>query len=190
MNNTIITLKSFVNNHDKNEIKKLHSEIINIFLESSSKKEFSSKQEKQSFIYRYLEVYYQNPEHCILAFNPQLNNQLIGYLAGCTQTTTEHFKLNPYLFHFQKTILKDYPSHLHINLSATARGMGTGSKLLAYFEEKIFETQKKGIHVTTLSTEKNVEFYLKNNYQLIITEPHPNVKNLVLLGKEPKSVIN
>ena len=154
-----------------------------IFFESSSKTHFTSDDERAQFRYRYFGIYLQSPQHFFVALR---NNEILGYLAGSADTNALHFQLHPYLEAFRSTI-EHFPSHLHINLSEKARGLGIGSKLIQTFENHLQFIDSKGVHLITSHGARNVSFYQKNDYRLA-QESFINSNHLLMFAKSISSI--
>ncbi|MBU6154524.1 MAG: hypothetical protein KGP28_09510 [Bdellovibrionales bacterium] len=119
---------------------------------------------RQAFQQKYFGIYLETPETFYLAVEHDL---VLGYLAGAPQTLPLHFSLNPYLEQFRTEIQSRYPAHLHMNLTAAARGMGLGSRLISEFVKDLsmMRPAPSGIHIVTSRDAENVKFYLKNGFQ-------------------------
>ena len=71
------------------------------------------------------------------------------------------------LFHPEIPLdLADYPSHLHINLLARARGQGLGKKMMDHFMNHLNERGSKGLHLG-LGIKNNSAFSFYINYGMI-----------------------
>ena len=137
----------------------LWDEVVNIFFESSSVKEFTDEKSKEEFLYKYLGYYKENyPEFFLVA---TFENKVLGYICG-SPNSLDDSELLGLLPHFGvfKDLYDDFPAHLHINLARASRGMGVGSKLVQRFESIC----RGGVHLITSPTARNKSFYLKNGY--------------------------
>ncbi len=135
------------------------SSIVEIFFESSAKKTFVDDKQKRDFLFKYLGFYKENyPEYFFIASD---GDHILGYICGSPHSLTDKdlYQLLPHYSLFEDLYLK-FPAHLHINLSSHCRGLGVGSKLLAFFEDKC----SAGVHLITGPKARNRSFYLKNNY--------------------------
>lgn len=161
-------------------------EARSIFMETRGRTNFESPIEEEAFEWKYFGIYAACPEWFHLAIS---NNKVIGYLAGTPETLPTHFKLNPYLHLFKSEIQERFPAHLHINLSSVARGSGVGSELVARFKSQLLARAPdatsppaiKGIHIVTDVRNRNVSFYLKNQFVEIKQEPWRGT-SLLLMG--------
>lgn len=152
---------------------------MEIFFESSEKKEFASVEERVRFLVKYLGVYVQSyPDLCLIAIQ---NNKILGYCCGMPQTLPELYELVPHLEVFED-LYEIYPSHLHINCHSSARGMGVGTLLITEFENMMREEGMPGVHIITSPGARNVNFYKKLHYTF---EAKRNDKgtDLLFLGK-------
>ena len=141
--------------------------IEEIFFLTTSKKEFASQEEKAQFLYKYLGIYFNKyPELILVA---AIDGQILGYILGMPNTLDQdYFGLHPYLVHFEEQI-REFPAHLHINLHPSAQGKGLGSLLLEEYIALLKAKNIKGLHITTGSFERNVEFYKKNAFKPLKT---------------------
>ena len=152
-----------------------YDQVESIFFDNSTKKEFSSEEERRNFLNKYLVHYLENcSESCFVA----LNEKVIGYILICVDTAKDDdlLRLNPTLKNYQNHF-SDYPAHLHINTHSSQQGKGVGGKLL---NDAIAKINVKGIHLITAQNARNVHFYLKNNFQIV--ENYPD--NTVILGRK------
>ena len=153
--------------------------VMEIFFESSTKKEFASVEERVRFLVKYLGVYVQSyPELVLVAVK---DDKILGYCCGMPHTPPELYELLPHLEVFEDTY-ETYPAHLHINCHADARGMGIGTKLMAEFEDTMQSQGVTGLHVITSPEAKNVHFYEKLHYDFQL-ERNFQGSRLLLLGK-------
>ena len=151
-----------------------------IFFEASSKKTFSSDEEREAFRRRYFTVYAdRDPEWFLLALDD--SDQVLGYLAGTPSTREDHLSLNPYLEGF-RSVIGEFPAHLHINFCQAARGLGLGSRLLEDFESRLKAHSVTGVHLVTGAKERNVGFYARNGYSEA-SRLRIGASELVFLGK-------
>lgn len=155
-------------------------EVTEIFFESSARKKFSSKKDKEDFFHKYLGFYIHNySDHFFVAKD---DNKVLGYLCSAPDSLRckslyhllEHYHLFEHLFN-------DYPCHAHMNTHKLSRGLGVGSKLLESFI-KSFSNELKGIHIITSPIVRNVDFYLKNGFEKIETIKFKNT-DLLFMGK-------
>lgn len=96
-------------------------------------------------------------------------------LASCTlwkhsesYRAVKFFIKNLNSYNSTKTIYKEYPAHLHINILNSYQNMGVGGRLVYAFEEHVRKNEVKGIHLRTSNKNlKAVPFYLKVGYKII-----------------------
>ncbi len=151
-----------------------------IFFETSSRTIFVSKEDRAKFQHRYFDVYLESPDFFYLA---RTEDAVLGYLAGAPLTLSQHYAFHPYLERFRSEIEECFPAHLHINLTGSARGTGTGSKLIERFENDLMLRGSRGLHIVTSIDARNVSFYERNGLiKASVTEW--NQKNLFLMGKK------
>lgn len=136
-------------------------DVMDIFFESSTKKDFASMEERTRFLVKYLGVYVQSyPELCLVAVK---EGRVLGYCCGMPHTPQELYQLQPHLELF-KDQNELYPAHLHINCHSDARSQGVGTLLMNEFEMYMKNEGVSGIHIITSPGAQNVNFYKKLHY--------------------------
>ncbi len=154
-------------------------EVMEIFFESSTKKEFSSVEERTRFVVKYLGVYVQSyPELCLVAVK---DGKVLGYCCGMPNTPFQLYELQPHLKVFEDQF-GVYEAHFHINCHHEARGLGVGSHLVATFEQKMRESGIEGVHIITSPGARNTHFYEKLDFTHKV-ERNYNDSMLLLMGK-------
>jgi len=155
----------------------LWPQVLDIFFESSGKKEFSTLKDKEEFIYKYIGFYKKH--HSDSFFIAIREDSVLGYICGA-EDSLEQLDLFTLLPHYKlfKDLYLDYSTHLHINLHLEARGAGVGSKLIKHFEEQTCGS----IHLITTPSARNRSFYLKNGYDLEIIRKNDDTE-LLFMGK-------
>lgn len=154
-----------------------YSQVVDIFYESSPRKNFESIEEKKLFQHKYLDYYkISYPEYFYIALNSE---KVLGYICGSPDSRRDE-ELKQVVSHYK--IFKEeydiFPAHLHINLSSASRGLGIGSKLVKHFEKNI----DNSVHLITSPDAKNRSFYKKNGYSTEIIKVF-NGFELLLMGK-------
>lgn len=135
-----------------------------IFWETSSKTEFESEQVKERFQNIYLDYYLDHKDFIGLIYeNDEDDKEVQGYIIGLKAFDNELFNLHPIYKNFS-SLIKDYPSELHINLTGETQGKGVGSQLISDFENNLNTT---GVFLLTSKHVRNFNFYLKNYYQVL-----------------------
>jgi GNAT superfamily N-acetyltransferase len=76
--------------------------------------------------------------------------------------------------------VRQYPAHLHINLSSVLRGQGVGSRLMAEACRGLRERGVKGVHV--ICGESAVSFYRKSGFEELRSAQVPSGKRIYALG--------
>ncbi len=80
----------------------------------------------------------------------------------------------------ERSIERQYPAHLHINVLPEYHGMGLGTRLISHFEEHLVAQGIPGVHLQTSNyNRKAVPFYIKLGYTLIAEIPldHPTLQD-------------
>lgn len=149
------------------EIKKLNSDIeehyrqvVDIFFQTSSRKEFQTEKEKNLFKNKYLDRYLDSDFFLMLD-----EGRILGYLCGDHSYRESDYRNHPYLLEFQEYFHSQ--SHLHINLLPCTQGLGIGSKLMAYYKKHLKDCGQRYVHIFTAKEARNINFYLKNNFKKI-----------------------
>jgi GNAT superfamily N-acetyltransferase len=135
-----------------------------IFVETAGTREFATDEARAAYHWRWLGQYVAHyPEWVYLALDN--HDTLIGYLIGCLDdpARTPAFDAIGYLKDFADLTLH-YPAHLHINLTAAARGHGIGTALIAAFAKDAAAAGSPGLHVVTGADQRNVGFYEGNGF--------------------------
>jgi ribosomal protein S18 acetylase RimI-like enzyme len=154
-------------------------EVMDIFFESSTKKDFASVEERTRFVVKYLGVYLQSyPQLSLIALK---ENKVLGYCCGMPHTPPELYELQPHLEVFEDQF-DLYESHLHINCHHEARGMGVGAKLVGHFEALMRQEGVQGIHIITSPQARNISFYERLGYHHRVQRDY-NDAQLLFLGK-------
>lgn len=159
-------------------------QVLEIFFESSAKKNFKSIKERADFQFKYLGYYLENYPELFLIFKDE--DQVLGYICGCKNSADED-ELMGIVPHY-RTFLNEYddfPSELHINMHTSARGKGIGSKLIREFEQLLIAGGVNGVHLITVPTARNVGFYRKNGYVFEHIRDYCGT-DLLLMGKSLK----
>lgn len=169
-------LANISSNHHENII----SQVREIFYDTSSKKKFTSEEEKdyffQTWVGPYLK-YYRN--EVLIALE---DDHVLGYLTGCSDT-----KRGMTLFSLSgmeefKEYFDKFPAHLHINCDQAARGKGVGSKLVEAYCQFLNKLSKSGVHIVTSPNAKNISFYKKLNFSTQSLYEKGDI-NLLFMGK-------
>jgi len=133
-----------------------------IFWETAHTTDFESDDERARFQWRYFGYYLEHaPEMTFVA----CDTDVLGYICGVADTRghRELYEIAPHVPVFDD-LYDRYPAHLHINLTAAARGRGVGGQLLRAIEERARNYGAPGIHLVTSVGARNVSFYRKNGY--------------------------
>lgn len=78
--------------------------------------------------------------------------------------TSVYFERTSELF---PELVKQYPAHLHINLTSACRGKGIGSKLMEKLEEKLKKAKIPGIHLGVMENNTPaLNFYKKHGFEI------------------------
>lgn len=174
----IVNLKDFSLIGRDSEIK---AGLREIFFESSTKKEFSSEEEKEKFFWKYMGFYLANyPEFVWIAHQ---DFKVLGYILGMPFSQDPSlYDIQPHMRTFEGEYTL-YPAHLHINCHADSRGMGLGQKLMAVFEGQLKLLGCQGIHAMTGPESRNRSFYLKLGFDFELTR-----SGILFVGKDLKIV--
>jgi GNAT superfamily N-acetyltransferase len=152
------------------------SQIEEIFLESSTKKDFKDAQEKASFIWKYLGFYLAHyPEYAWVAIK---NGKVLGYVLGMPFTQDPSlYSIQPHLKAFEE-YFSNYPAHLHINCHHQARGKGVGQLLTLRILEQMKAQGVQGLHIMTGPLSANRHFYTKLGFDFMTEQ-----QGILMMGK-------
>jgi len=134
------------------------AQLVEIFWETSARTEFASEQEKLAFRQQYLDAYLSD-----VILVATAGPRVLGYVLCQTDTLGQRSQWPPHL-HLFADLYAEFPAHLHINFRAEARGTGLGSALIGALEELLVQCGKKGLHLITAASARNVSFYNKNGF--------------------------
>lgn len=165
-------------------------QVRSIFYETSAVQVFSSEEVKKKFEWKYLGWYLENHRNLFFVaeeISPVAGaskNQILGYIACCpdTKNATDLLGLNPSLEIF-RDFYDQYPAHLHINLSADARGKGLGSELIQHLEGELRRKNTRGLHLLTSPNARNRGFYSKNGFSKEVERQYKEAA-LLFMGKK------
>lgn len=175
-------VKSLLNLGPSAEKGRIWKGVEKIFFESSSKKTFSSPEEREAFRFKYLDWYAKHHPECFFIAIED-NTDALGYICGVVDTRTpEDLTLLHPWFALFADCFENFPSHLHINCGETSRGQGLGSTLLSVFENHMKSQNAAGIHLVTSPGARNVGFYDKNGYKFTKTSEWKGT-TMLLMGK-------
>ena len=156
-------------------------QIVEIFFTSSATQEFSSPEVRETFRERWLGRYLTyDPDWFYVAVREA---RVVGYLAGSIDdpAQTPRFADIGY-FKVWASETAIYPAHLHVNVLATAREHGIGSKLIARFVEDLEAAGVQGVHLVTGRNSRNVAFYQRNGFKPVVWM-NWNGSEVLMLGR-------
>ncbi len=109
--------------------------------------------------------------------------QLVGYLVAChtDPATSPRFASQLYFQPFAAACAR-FPAHLHINLTAAARGFGVGARLIEACVADVAAARRPGVHVVTSAAARNVTFYRRNGF-IDVAGVDRDGSRLVFLGR-------
>jgi len=154
-----------------------------IALETAGTRNFESPTARNAFVDFWMGQYLDAaPTLSFVALGP--TPHVLGYAVGWPYTPPQSARFAPltYLAAFSEQ-LQDYPAHLHINLTASARNQGLGSRLVATLVSRLQDQGCAGVHVVIGSGAHNQTFYGRNLF-------HPvasclwHERKLVFLGRD------
>lgn len=80
-----------------------------------------------------------------------------------------------------ESLVRDYPSHLHIDLLERARGAGSGRALIEWLLARLREGGSPGVHLDVATANANaIEFYLHLGFDKLGTDAEATVMGLRL----------
>ena len=164
----------------------LQPQVESILFETAGPRSFASPAELDAFRWRWLGQYQAHePALVHLALTPQ--GEVAGYVVGALAdpATSPRFAELGYFQSFAPQTAR-YPAHLHINLTAHARGAGLGGRLIQAFVAAVAAAGAPGIHVVTGKTARNVGFYARNGFAEVQAITW-NGRDIVMLAREVAS---
>ncbi|MEO0617807.1 MAG: GNAT family N-acetyltransferase [Pseudomonadota bacterium] len=144
---------------------------------------FVSANDKRIFLHTWINAYFQSAvEHVWIASRAR-DAAIVGYLVGAC-SPPDHAHGLPGQFHVSvfRDLWRAFPAHLHINVTATARGHGVGGALIRAFLEDLRCRKIAGVHIVTVDGARNATFYRRAGF----TVEHARSaleRNLVFMGQ-------
>ena len=138
--------------------------IDHVFFESSTTQEFADDASRAAFRERWLGRYLTHDiawAYVALAGDTTVAGYLVASLDDPARTA--RFTDIPYFAHFAD-LTKQYPAHLHVNLSPAFRNRGLGGELIERFTSDAGKAGAPGVHVVTSRGARNVAFYNRNGF--------------------------
>ena len=153
---------------------RLDEELDAIFFEASGTKSFPDETARAMFRDRWLGRYLKlHPQWAYLAVAD--SGAVAGYLVGALDEANG--------FEDFAAASRQFPAHLHINLSPRFRSRGIGAALIARFAADAAAAGVRGVHVVTSADARNVHFYERVGFSLR-ARTTVNGRDLVFLGRE------
>ncbi len=156
--------------------------ITAIFFETSATQSFADEATRAAFKERWLGRYLTHDgQHVLVAVNEA--GQAIGYLVGAFDdpAVAERFSDLAFMRAFAE-LTADYPAHLHVNVTASARGQRIGERLVERFVDDVRAARLPGVHVVTGRGVRNVGFYTRLGFAERGSQPTANGA-MVFLGR-------
>jgi ribosomal protein S18 acetylase RimI-like enzyme len=157
-----------------------NQQALHIFWETSQQESFASQKEEDEYLLKYFQYYReQAPDLFLLAIEPPpTHNQsqqvqeagtpgkVLGYVCAVADTRVhpELYELASHIPLFDD-LYKDYPAHLHINLTGQAQGKGIGGQLIRELEARLVVSKVPGLHLVTGSNARNQSFYARCGFE-------------------------
>ncbi len=138
--------------------------IDSVFFESSNTQSFASDAARTDFRERWLGRYLaHDPKWAYVALTGE--GDVAGYLAGSLDDPARSVRFADIgYFKLFGDLTRRFPAHLHVNLSASHRGAGVGTALVAKFATDAANAGAPGVHVVTSRGARNVGFYNRNGF--------------------------
>jgi GNAT superfamily N-acetyltransferase len=161
----------------------LRGEVVRIFFESSTVRNFASPEAKRAFQAKWLDPYIEDmPEQTIIALTPE--GEAAGYLTGCFNSAGAGRVRKEVDFYDQfAPFYADYPAHLHITVDAKLRGGGIGAELIGEFARRCKAEGLPGLHLITGKAARNVSFYKRCGFEEVAVRPWKGAV-LLMLGRK------
>ncbi len=159
-------------------------QIKEIFFESSSRKNFKTDLDKETFFKNWTSYYLDNPAQKIWLWQNK-NAVTESYLMACcdSKAAKSYYESRIPSYVLFEDLFSQYPAHLHINSSPDVRGQGVGTKLIQHCIEQLRNLGLKGVHLITSPDARNVDFYKKNGFGFSTVRQFKD-SELLFLGQE------
>jgi GNAT superfamily N-acetyltransferase len=137
---------------------------IDAVFAETTRRTFADAQSRAAFRELWLGQYLLRDRDLVFVAR-DMTGAVAGYLVGALEDPARSDRY-PGLGYFRDfaAVTPAYPAHLHINLTAAARGQGTGARLIEAFVAAARQRGSPGVHVVTGAAERNVGFYLRNGF--------------------------
>lgn len=162
--------------------------VDDVFWETANTREFETPEEQAAFRWRYFGYYLEYEPECLFVARDGARGSVLGYVCGVVDTR-RHPELYRIADHvpIYSDLYDRYPAHLHINLTAAARGRGLGGRLLGAIERCAATAGAPGIHLVTSADARNTSFYRRNGYRHEVPRSLPTgggtAVTLLFMGK-------
>ena len=147
---------------DLRDQQQARTDIERIFFAASGTQTFATAAAKCAFLERWLGRYFEHDPGLVFVAlaGAKPEQRITGYLAGSLDDPAKAPRFNDigYFAMFAELTAR-YPAHLHVNLVASGRGAGTGSRLVEAFAGSVRAAGLAGVHVVTGLGVRNVSFY-------------------------------
>jgi GNAT superfamily N-acetyltransferase len=159
------------------------AEIAAIFFETSATQSFVDEAVRAAFRERWLGRYLAHDAERVFVAREE-GGAIVGYLAGALDDPAQAGRFGDLAFmQAFATLTQRYPAHLHVNLTARARGRRLGEQLVERFVNDVQAAQLPGVHVVTGRGVRNVGFYNRLGFAERGSLPTANGA-MVFLGRE------
>ena len=156
-----------------------------VFFATTSKQQFTSEVEKESFFQHWLAYYMKHwPQE--LLFMMDENEHVMAYLSGCSDSLKAIDFISPKVpsYSLFQEHFSEYPAHLHINTHPNHQNRGLGGQLITAYCQLLAEKAVPGVHIVTSPDQHNVRFYEKHGFALVEKKVWRQSYNLQLMGKK------
>jgi ribosomal protein S18 acetylase RimI-like enzyme len=165
---------------NKSELEDIIRQVQSIFYASSSLKEFSSPERKQTFFKRwcgdYVSLY---PDQFIVM---REGKKILGYLSGCMDSSIALGVIEVPGFNLYSDLFKSFPAHFHINFHPDCRGRGLGSQLVEGYCKDLKKMGIIGVHIVTSPDAANIGFYQRLGFDQVVKREF-NQMTLLFMGR-------
>jgi GNAT superfamily N-acetyltransferase len=136
-------------------------DVERIFWDTAGTRAFASSAEYRAYLTRWLGRYLDVcPEDAFVATR---GGGVIGYLAGCRDTTSVlAAPIIADISYYTPEMLahiRPFPAHFHVNVAPGAQGAGVGRALVVAFAAHCRAVGSTGIHVVTAADAPAAKFY-------------------------------
>ncbi len=153
------------------------------FLSASAAIQSAPSDQQETFWSKWTSFYIENCRDELFFACDLTSKRTMGYLTGChdSANSQDAIKSNIKSFVLFADYFTKYPAHFHINTHPDFRDHGVGTFLLQEYLIELKKMKIHGVHIVTAPGARNVNFYLKNKFEIVAERFYAD-KPLLLMG--------